>query len=231
MRLSLSNANSQIFVFRPKVDKISHLIVNFSLFVTIRSLLLCFGSRFWLLENKLALAHSITHEETVKACTSQINGTSMRCTNAANTCRKNMEYLEFEEGLILVQRVATPYAIRWISTWRQWGRGNWYWDWNSWWIHLGFRQRRFAKAFRGGGRVCEFQGWGFRRSRRQLASCFIVAIAMVSLCASFDGIVVVVTVMSSQRLCASYWWVGEMIEDKVGKGDNEFQLYVWLMVT
>ncbi|KAG5142160.1 hypothetical protein JHK82_017855 [Glycine max] len=88
MRLSLSNANSQIFVFRPKVDKISHLI------------------------NKLALAHSITHEETVKACTSQINGTSMRCTNAANTCRKNMEYLEFEEGLILVQRVATPYAIR-----------------------------------------------------------------------------------------------------------------------
>ncbi|KAG5009287.1 hypothetical protein JHK87_017802 [Glycine soja] len=31
MRLSLSNANSQIFVFRPKVDKISLLIVNFSL--------------------------------------------------------------------------------------------------------------------------------------------------------------------------------------------------------
>ncbi|KAG5037085.1 hypothetical protein JHK86_017925 [Glycine max] len=96
MRLSLSNANSQISVFRPKVDEILLLIVNFSSFVT----------------NKLALAHSVTHEETVKACTSQINGTSMRCTNVANTCRKNMEYLEFEEGLILVQCVATPCAIR-----------------------------------------------------------------------------------------------------------------------
>jgi hypothetical protein len=39
-RLSLSNSNSQISLFRPKVDEISLLTVNSSSFVAVRSLLL-----------------------------------------------------------------------------------------------------------------------------------------------------------------------------------------------
>lgn len=39
-RLSLSNSNSQISVFRPKVDEISLLTVNSSSFIAVRSLFL-----------------------------------------------------------------------------------------------------------------------------------------------------------------------------------------------
>lgn len=45
-RLSLSNSNSQISVFRPKVDEISLLTVNSSSFVAVRSLYLYSDSEF-----------------------------------------------------------------------------------------------------------------------------------------------------------------------------------------
>lgn len=50
-RLSLSSSNSQISVFRPKVDEISLLTVNSSSFVAVRSLSLYYCSEFrsWIL--------------------------------------------------------------------------------------------------------------------------------------------------------------------------------------
>jgi len=49
-RLSLSNSNYQISVFRPKVDEISLLTVNSSSFTAVRSRFLCFVFSVWILE-------------------------------------------------------------------------------------------------------------------------------------------------------------------------------------
>lgn len=49
-RLSLSNSNYQISVFRPKVDEISLLTVNSSSFTAVRSRFLCFVFSIWILE-------------------------------------------------------------------------------------------------------------------------------------------------------------------------------------